>query len=493
MRTCHCEFAYGSEELMQRFGEVENGRLKLGKRSYRAVVVPPAVTLRKSTYELLEALLADGGEVIVLNKIPPLCDGRKSDAKLSGARIVSFGGLEDALKKYSLRITDRDSFSADKVEAMLRRDGEESLCFIRNTLENAEVRFSVNLPSRASVYSYNMMSGEISPISHRVDRSGTSIDLTLAGGASIFLGWTESEDAVGYAEKQPIEIDRIDLEPPYNLTLDSPNLLIIDKFTVIDANGKPSGKKPTVAIKGSAGMTLEASFSVKTPIGSNLKLLVEYADALTVTLNGTTLTADGGSYIYSALNTLPIPDGCLKDGENSVRIYAPNGFLDSVQPIYISGDFATVRENEASAVITGNAPTTVNSDLTLEGLPFYAGNATLEAKLAIKPEKGKKYRLTLNRPSAITCSVTVNGREAGDILSAPYELDITELLVDGENSIAICLHGSLRNMIGPHHISKAPVLIKFSSPADFTSHAGFSDTYNCVRFGIGGISVSVLE
>ena len=82
---------------------------------------------------------------------------------------------------------------------------------------------------------------------------------------------------------------------------------------------------------------------------------------------------------------------------------------------------------------------------------------------------------------------------AGDIISAPYELDITDLLTEGENSIAVTLHGSLRNMIGPHHINKAPVLIKFSSPADFTSHANFSETYNCVPFGVGGISVSVLE
>lgn len=61
----------------------------------------------------------------------------------------------------------------------------------------------------------------------------------------------------------------------------------------------------------------------------------------------------------------------------------------------------------------------------------YEGTFTLEGK-----EEGQKAYLTL---SEIYGGVTilVNGQEAGDILYAPYELDITEYVQDGENTVSI--------------------------------------------------------
>lgn len=496
MLACHCEFAYGSEELMQRFASVADGRLKLGSRSYKAVVVPPALTLRSSTLELLEGLLRDGGEVIVINKLPTLCDGRKNGNikdMLKRARVVSFGGLTEALGKYSLSLTDRDNGSAARVETALRRDGEETLCFIRNTSESAKASFTVNLPFEADVYNYDLMSGEIIPIEHGISSGCTAVDISLENGGSILIAWKKNKDASVYSSKKHREARRIAFAGPYSLTVDAPNLLILDKFTQICEDGSRGDEKYAVAVKNSKGLRLEAEFYAKAPIGEDLKLFAEYADELVVSLNGTELHTDGRHFIYPELKALPIPAGCIKDGKNTVTVYAPNGFPDSVQPIYVAGDFRVDMEDERFAVISGRIPTCICRDLTGEGLPFYAGNATLECKLSITPEKNKTYRLVFDRLDSILLDVEVNGKMAGNIVCAPYELDVTDLLTDGENSIKIKLYGSLRNMLGPHHISTAPSLIKFISPAHFTSHASFADTYSCVRFGIAGASLAVFE
>lgn len=496
MLACHCEFAYGSEELMQRFGAVTDGRLRLGARSYRAIVVPPVITLRRSTLDLLEKLLRDGGEVIVINKLPSLCDGRKNDNIkdiLKGARVVSFGGLSAALDKYSLSLTDRDNGSAERVETALRRDGEETLCFIRNTSENAKASFTVNLPFGADVYNYDLISGEIIPIEHNVNSGSTSVDILLDNGASILIAWKKNEYAKGYSSKKLREVERIAISDRYSLTVDSPNLLILDKFAQICEDGSRRNEKYAVAIKNGKGLRLETEFYAKNPIGGSLKLLVEHADDLVVCLNGTQLNTDGSHFIYPELKAMPIPDGCINDGKNTVTLYAPNGFSDSVQPIYVAGDFLVEMEDERLAVISGRIPTCIGGNLTGEGLPFYAGNATLESKLNITPEKNKTYRLVFGGLDAILLNVEINGKSAGDIICAPHELDVTDLLTDGENSVRITLYGSLRNMLGPHHISSAPSLIKFISPAHFTSHASFTDTYSCVPFGISGASLVVFE
>lgn len=68
-----------------------------------------------------------------------------------------------------------------------------------------------------------------------------------------------------------------------------------------------------------------------------------------------------------------------------------------------------------------------NSDET----GVYDGSFTLDGK-----EDGQKVYLTLDSIYG-AISVSVNGQEAGNILYAPYELDITDLAQDGENTITL--------------------------------------------------------
>ncbi len=47
--------------------------------------------------------------------------------------------------------------------------------------------------------------------------------------------------------------------------------------------------------------------------------------------------------------------------------------------------------------------------------------------------------------------VRVNGRSAGEILSAPWSLDVTAMLRPGANVIEVTVIGTLKNTLGPHH------------------------------------------
>ena len=53
-----------------------------------------------------------------------------------------------------------------------------------------------------------------------------------------------------------------------------------------------------------------------------------------------------------------------------------------------------------------------------------------------KPEEGKTATLMLDSVRDIA-DITVNGENAGRLIFMPYELDITELLHEGENTVAV--------------------------------------------------------
>ena len=50
--------------------------------------------------------------------------------------------------------------------------------------------------------------------------------------------------------------------------------------------------------------------------------------------------------------------------------------------------------------------------------------------------------------------IKVNGKDAGFKIWAPYELDISEYLTEGDNEIELTLVGNLRNMQGPFHLKE---------------------------------------
>lgn len=79
-------------------------------------------------------------------------------------------------------------------------------------------------------------------------------------------------------------------------------------------------------------------------------------------------------------------------------------------------------------------------DWRLHGLSWYSGFARYENTVRIQKQPGR-YLLDLGQV-AFQAEVFVNGRSAGARVWAPYRLDITDLLHDGENAIAVVASNS---------------------------------------------------
>ena len=121
---------------------------------------------------------------------------------------------------------------------------------------------------------------------------------------------------------------------------------------------------------------------------------------------------------------------------------------------------------------------------------------TVSAALS-RAAAGKRAVLTLPALEAALAKVRVNGQPAGAILWAPYEVDVTELLIDGANEIEIELVSTLRNLLGPHHRSTGEPTHTWKTAFDHIPDRGrnphpeeleasWTDDYFFLHFGIRG-------
>ena len=129
-------------------------------------------------------------------------------------------------------------------------------------------------------------------------------------------------------------------------------------------------------------------------------------------------------------------------------------------------------------------------DLTAQGLPFFAGRATLRQTVALSPSQGRAV-LEIENLRAAIAHVRVNGQQAGTVAWPPHRVDVSGRLHAGENEIEIELVGTLRNLLGPHHLDGGD--LAWTGPDQFRDKERWTDDYILVPFGFDGVRFKILE
>ncbi len=134
-----------------------------------------------------------------------------------------------------------------------------------------------------------------------------------------------------------------------------------------------------------------------------------------------------------------------------------------LESIYLLGDFGVISKSpftriERKAMLTDgpfeivNEPKVFHSnDFTMEGLLFFAGELSVTQSLYIAREDEKRVILNFGKQNAPMMNVFVNGVLVKNSLWAPYEVDMTDVVNNGENEVMMQLYASNRNLLGPHH------------------------------------------
>ena len=212
--------------------------------------------------------------------------------------------------------------------------------------------------------------------------------------------------------------------------------------------------------------TLDPKFLETRLRESPLAAVVESANRYdAVTLNGKALdTSTEERFLDRDFVRLDLSDAIVA-GENRLTLSVGKMTMrHEIMPVLLLGEFV-LKAAEAGFVIEPSRDLDPLQPWSEQGLPFYSNGVEYAQTYSVEKRDGVRYVVSLGRLGALekgkntawngaAARVLVNGAEAGIVFCEPCELDVTALMVSGENRVAVETVGTPKNLFGPHHAGK---------------------------------------
>jgi hypothetical protein len=496
-------------------------RLEVGEMSYRVAIVPPGVTLAENSVRLLREFAAAGGPVLATEPTPTLIDGRPADGPVLPvtAQVVTLSVLPAALDgvlPFDVRVPGRPAIWVHQ-----RRVGQSDCYFLANTdLEGGGVA-TVQLRGTGRLEAWDPATGDACPWPSQ-QRDGTTevtLDFPPVGSHLLVLHRDGQPVTVGPVVERGVS--EISLDDTWYPALGGPNALTLDRpqVRVGEADGEEDWSRPmhvldAHAVVARAGVgapfALRFTFDAAVRPAGPLFLVAESPTRFDIVVNGQPVAnQDAGWWVDISLRKVEV-GAAVRAGRNEIvlsGVFAQDTELESV---YLVGAFGVAgrrlgEENRYNGqvfdryapdfcvtevperVTAQGGPNRLTADLTAQGLPFFAGRATLRQVVTLPRLDGRTV-LEIEDLRAAVAHVRVNGQHLGAIAWLPHQVDVTAGLYAGENAIEIELVGTLRNLLGPHH--RAGGDLDWTGPRDFRDKSRWTDDYILVPFGFNGVTLT---
>lgn len=434
----HIPFHITSEITLKKFAKVEDGCLCLGTQRYKNIVLSHNTNLLNETTELLTQLEHSGAFITVAEALAPndVCDNEN---------------LLYTRRKFS----------------------DFTLHYFFN---NSNEQFSAELNSGTK--SIDPYTGDIVPFY----------------GVHSFLPY----DCLLLIEDDTPELPRpfkkplkaIDLSGDWFIEESSHNVIVLDKCDVY-INGNLTCENENAidvtellcAYKEAVSVECKFSFNVDT-VPEHLFMSYNTPDKFSFSVNGMPIdeTFDN-EYLYGTFSGANITK-YVTEGLNTVSVFAnvslKEDFLNSrekafdslselsrltygieFEPIFIVGDFSVDTSGSFFKLdknayryagdfsITNKRETATLSNLDKQGFPFFAGHITFRKTINFSDTQ---YCIRFVPKGINVTEIEINGQKVTPLLWAPYEADVSEFIVKGDNEIKLTVHTPLRNLLGPHHV-----------------------------------------
>ena len=539
----HIDHHYGDETIIANHGKVNGSKFIVGQYEYNVVIMPSMLTLDQYTADLLQEFANNGGLVISIGDFPTLISGIKSETMTALKEKTVCAG-EDTPKLYTLlqgagvsvvSITQK----GDEVGAIHSRVIElenSKACLMVNHSQTETFNTKVKFSGIHSVAKLDAETGEITSINTTYENGMSVITLDFLPMQShvIVLGEmahdTLREDTQCIDQKSVIKpgkawkIDEMDL-----------NSMTLDYCRYSIDQGDWQGPVPVIKLmdillnlKRNCEVALQFSFEVDMDLGKNREfmLALETAGEFDIIINDNNVEyKDIGWWRDNTFKKVDIKP-FVKKGSNEVILkrnfyqqpkvydvlFGENvleteknklTFDTELESIYVIGDFGVIStssytEGERKALFTEgpfvivDKPEDVsNGELTQQGFCFFAGTLKLSQNLAIIRTEGKRVLLDIEKPDAPLSKLFINDQPVKTLMWAPYTVDITDYVQEGDNKLTIQLFAGNRNLLGPHHHKQGELY--FVGPSSFTDKPGWADggetdiwrdRYCFVRFGV---------
>lgn len=520
------DFDFISESLLPEQCAQGSNPLQVGEMKYDAVIVPGCETLRTTTLQRLQAFREQGGDLIFMGKCPQRVDGILSDDArtlftnsvcIDYDRVQLLKGLE---KHRLLHIRNEDGLTADNLIYGLRQDGIDRWLFIAQGKKQWEhnpvqshikVQHDVVKPQNIRITIrgvwypevYDTITGKIYALPYAHKNGNTELRRTIYENDSLLLKLsakpqnTEMEmPLVG----TPVQL--VDIKQRVAYSLEEENVYLLDRaeFSFDGGDwepeeellrldnrlrqriGWPMRQKKIAQPWSMPAEEIRHWITVRFTVESQMKadrllLAMEQWDQAEITWNGERIAAKPEGYFTDeAIGKLPLPG--LKKGDNILTVKLPYLERGSLEWMYLLGDFG-VSVAGAWKTITERPERIGFGDISRQGMSFYGGNITYETQVDVPECNFVRIRATHYRGMFI--KVFVDGKEQGNILFAPYSLNLK--LPEGRHQVQFKLYGNRHNSFGALHNADASTYY-YGPDAWRTQGDGWSYEYQLKDFGI---------
>ncbi len=528
----HRDFDYGDELIMEELGNVEEGRLWVGTRSYPLVVIPPSISLRYSTFDLLREFVESGGLIVSVAQMPYMLEGTRSDRLVqflqeNSVHIpndkTSLKGLLNRISEPEFEILDDRMTDAPTIFCQHRRCGDIDIFFTVNISQKEKMNSTVRLLGQGLLEEWEPMTGEMIPIPSISMQESTIAEIPFEPTQSHLLVLDRSKPRFEGTKLNPDIVEFAKLNGKWNMKRLDPNSLTIDRCLYRIGNGDWEGPSYVIKlydklVEKGEDIPVELRFEFDADFSLEKKreifLILEIPSQFRrIQVNGKELVAPKDNEWWTDISFKKIDiSGLISRGRNSVELYLDfkspklnpqieDGFERNrarygteIENIYVIGDFGVQKSSPGEFMLVEEPEEVETGDLVDQGFPFYAGTVKISKHVEIEDlPKGKAY-ISLENMEAVVAKVSINGKEAGEVIWRPCSIEVTGFLKKGTNLVEITLTGSCRNLFGPHHhILGEPIGI---GPDSFRGVAGWldpgrsnstwTDRYNFLPFGLPG-------
>ena len=503
-------FHLGDERILERHGRVEGDRLHVGTQTYSVIVVPPSTTYSRHTASLLETYKAAGGRLIFVEEPPSLVEGEPDGvfARLAdGCPLVRREQAGEAVPDDCLPFR-LNSGSSEPLLATCRwlEDDGLFMVYVVNPGEETAVTLCADGAGAAQL---DAMTGAVLPVRFAAAEGQVTITHTIAaqGSAVFFIAPDDRYRPAEPEEKPPFLPDGL-LRGVWEIAESDDNALTLD-YCDAYVDGELIGRHLPVgdiqemacAYRRAIQLRLEFAFDVAALDFQRLSLALETPEIFTLTINGAAAAmqpleryrddafrlVDIRPYIRQGANTLVLETrfeqraSVYDDIEKALQFETEKNKLTydmEIEAVMLIGDFgvqsAGAFQREKRDTVRTTGPFTLTSrpervtdgNLAMQGFPFFNGRMTLRREISL--EQAGRCRIGFARRGATVMNVRINGRDAGCLRWAPYEIDTGDLLTAGVNVVEVELVTSLRNLLGPFHVKEESYAV---GPFSFFRHS----------------------
>jgi len=374
LESHQAEYDLASEDMIARWGKVEDGKFVINKRAYDLVILPPNMeNINGKTLELLTAYTQAKGKLLCCS-YPERVDG------IANADVKKTLGQEDKKLPEDVRYatesagerTANDGFiysGTGNVHHHRRRVANGEILFLCNTDITTYATMKISCFAK-SAEQWNPETGKVSPYLYQPVEYGISFDAVLppCGSLLLFLSHEPPKEKIAAQSAAPQKTYQPLADPQVKRV--APNVLTIDYVDVnlggevrnnlytYDANKwiwqkhgfaknpwdnevqfKDSLIKKTFPAE--SGFSATYKFTLTGQVPYPLHLVVERPDIYAITCNGKKVSAQPGDWwLDKSFGKVNI-SSAAKLGVNEVTITAkPMTMYHEVESAYLIGDFS---------------------------------------------------------------------------------------------------------------------------------------------------------